>query len=180
MGLLGLLILADLVYKGKIKRAETLTRWMHELAETPFHEIGVLPICVMGLSAGLLLFVLSLIFDGFSSWALLLIPLPVFLLLVGQVAYAKESQDPHRDIPLEVRGKTDEEVRKHKERLRDLNEVRILRGEQQGDSDIPQRVAKLKKLKQQEAELLKQDPDMEEEIARLTEMDRTRELEKHK
>jgi hypothetical protein len=163
------------------KRRAKVSRWSKSLKDRGgFHELKAWEIALFGSAAGLVLMGAWLYMDG-PSFASIVLPLLFSIALVFMVWIEahKEQEDPHKDIPEEIRMKSLEELKQHNEHLAELNRTRELRGEQ--NSDIDTRARKLSELKYKRQDLKKKFPNLtNEEINRLVEPDEIREFEKHK
>lgn len=166
--------------KAKIRRAK-VSEWAKSLkTRGGFHELKAWEVTLFGSAAGLILMGAWLYMDG-PSFASIILPLLCGVTLVFMVwtAAHKENEDPHKDIPAEIRMKSPEELKHHNEHLAELNRTRELRGQQ--GSDIYARAQKLSELKHTRQELKRKFPNLtNDEINRLVEVDEMREFEKHK
>jgi len=161
-------IFLNLVYRDKVAFAHGLSLWMRALPKRKVQDITLWEISVAGSILGFVVSLAVWTFDGFTPLGFLCIPAGILLLLSFQLSEHREQNDPHKDIPADIRAKTTEELKQYNEYLAELNRTRELRGQQQ--STIDSRAAALTALKEKRAELKRKHPTLSsDEIDRLIE-----------
>jgi hypothetical protein len=163
--------------KAKTRRAK-ISQWPKSLKDRGgFHELKAWEIALFGSAAGLVLMGAWLYMDG-PSFASIVLPLLFSIALVFMVWIEahKENEDPHRDIPAEVRAKTNQELKEHKERLDLFNQIREAMGQQA--TSMFDTAKNLYEIDLMEKQLKQQYPGQKKDIELMAEVRRMRIKEK--